>query len=261
MVGPTQRLGFVSNSAARRAVLHTLAEDARPRQAVVDAVSASESAVYDALNRLQRRGYVYERDDGDWALTGTGWAVHDLLDQIQAVEGVMDDAAEYWQTHDLSVLPECGRRTLNRLEGCSVVRSPDADPFRAARCVQDAIEGSASVDVIAPVYDDRFADALVDCDDPSPRLLVTPQLLEGAVETDGPAEEETAHLDVRVTTAGFAMAVTEDQVCVSLPKLEGGYDAKTELVARSPESVEWGASVFERVWDEATPVEAFVADE
>ncbi|WP_439026769.1 helix-turn-helix transcriptional regulator [Haloarchaeobius sp. DT45] len=257
MVGPTQRLEFVWNSTARRAVLHTLASSPRPRQAVVDAADASESAVYDALNRLQRRGYVYERDDGDWALTGTGWAVRDLLDKIQTVEDVLDDCERYWETHDLSVLPECARRNLNRLDGCSVVRSPDADPFRAARCVKDTISGSSDVDVIAPVYDDRFADALVSCDDPHPRLLVTPDLLRETARTEGPSEDATAHLDIRVAPAEFAMAATEHGFCLSLPTLDGRYDPQSELVAETRAGAAWAEMVFEDVWSDATPVEEF----
>ncbi|WP_435318735.1 helix-turn-helix transcriptional regulator [Haloarchaeobius sp. TZWSO28] len=258
MVGPTQRLEFVWNSRARRTVLHTLAASPRPRQEVVEAAPASESAIYDALNRLQRRGYIYERDDGDWALTGTGWAVRDLLDEIQAVEGVLADAEEYWRNHDVSALPECGRRNLNQLDGCEVVESPDTDPFRAARCVKQTIADAAEVDVIAPVYDDRFADALIGCDDPTPRLLVTPELLKETEGTTGPSEEATAHLDIRVTTAEFAMALTDGGLCLSLPTLDGCYDPQSELVIETEAGIEWGKSVFETVWTDATPVDAFV---
>jgi predicted transcriptional regulator len=260
MVGPTQRVEFVCSSAARRQVLATLASGPRPRQAVVTSSSASESSLYDAMNRLEERGFVYGRDDGTWAVTGTGRAVADLLGRVTTVESVVEDASSYLDGHDLGALPEAQRRELHRLDGCEVVDSPDTDPFRAARRVERAIADAERVSVLAPMYDDRFADALVGDDTRDRRLVLTPEILDSppdVAEGDGGTDREALldQVDVRIAESPFAMAVTDDGVYLSLPHLDGSYDPRTELVAESAGAAEWGEAVFQTYWDAGAPVE------
>ncbi|WP_435358730.1 helix-turn-helix transcriptional regulator [Haloarchaeobius sp. DFWS5] len=255
MFGPTERVTFIWGSAARREVLGVLAASERPRQDVVEAADASESAVYDAMNRLKRRGYVFEREDGPWALTGTGQAFTDLLERVQTVEGVVDTAPDYWATHDLSALPESSRRELHKLDGSEVIHSPETDPFRASRYVESAIEHASEVAIVSPVYDDRFASALAASPAERPRLILTPDVLRQTADTPTEDRHETDHMDIRVADAAFAMVVTGDGTYLSLPRLDGGYDPQTELVAESSAAVEWGREVYDALWADATPVE------
>lgn len=256
MVGPTELVEFVCGSRARREVLGALAAEPRSRQAVVGEAEASESAVYDAMSRLADRGYLYEREDGRWALTGTGRAVADLLDRVGTVESAVTGTDPYFDEHDLGVVPAPERRELHRLDGCSVVDSPETDPFRAARTVQRALLDADRVSVLAPVYDDRFAEALVEGEPSSARLVLSPEILDLTPETaDGADQRRFADLvDVRVAETAFAMSVTESGVYLSLPYLDGTYDPGTELVAESDSAAAWGESVFERFWERATPV-------
>ncbi|WP_435333187.1 helix-turn-helix transcriptional regulator [Haloarchaeobius sp. TZWWS8] len=253
MRGPTERAAFVWGSAARREVLSELADDPRSRQTVVETADASESAVYDAINRLERRDYVFERDDGRWAVTGTGQLFTDLLRHVETVESVVETAPDYWAAHDLSVLPESPRRELHSLRGCEPIRSPEADPFRAARYVQNAIRRAQDAAIVAPMYDDRFAEALVESEDDSPRLLVTRELVE---ETDDATatRHDVDDVRIRICDAAYAMAVTETGVYLSLPRLDGSYDPRTQLVAETTAAVEWGRSMFDQLWAAATPL-------
>ncbi|WP_435346945.1 helix-turn-helix transcriptional regulator [Haloarchaeobius sp. HRN-SO-5] len=260
MDGPTKRVEFVYGSAARRQVLGALADSSRSRQAVVASASASESAVYDAMKRLEDRGLVYEGDDGMWAVTGTGRAVADLLDRVGTVESVVEDSAAYLDSHDLGVVPAAQRCELHRLEGCEVVDSPETDPFRAARRVRRAIDSADRVSVVAPVYDDRLAEALVDGDATDRRLVLTPELLDEPPDVDdgdaGTDEDVLLdRVDVRVAASSLAMTVTGGGVYLSLPLLDGSYDPSTELVAESPAAAAWGESVFETFWRKGTPVD------
>lgn len=263
MAGPTERVEFVCGSRSRQEVLATLASEPRERQAVVRTTGASESAVYDAMNRLSDRGFCYEREDGRWALTGTGRAVADLLERVGTVESVVDGTRPYFDEHDLDVLPEPDRRELHRLAGCEVVDSPETDPFRAARRVRTAIADADEVSVLAPVYDDRFAEALLEGDPDTVRLVLDPEILELAPEDSANADDPPPFaelVDIRVAEVEFAMTVTESGVYLSLPQLDGTYDTQTELVRESTTAAEWGATVFERLWAAATPVEALAED-
>jgi predicted transcriptional regulator len=263
MVGPTERVEFVCGSRSRQEVLVSLASEPRERQAVVASTTASESSVYDAISRLSDRGFCYERDDGYWALTGTGRAVADLLERVGTVESVVEDTRPYFDEHDLGVLPDAARKELHRLAGCEVVESPETDPFRAARRVRTAIADADHVSVLAPVYDDRFADALLEGDPDSARLVLDPEILELAPEDDANADEPPPFaelVDIRVAEIQFAMTVTGSGVYLSLPRLDGTYDPQTELVRESDPAADWGATLFERIWERSRPVEALVED-
>ncbi|WP_256297456.1 helix-turn-helix transcriptional regulator [Haloarchaeobius salinus] len=263
MVGPTERVEFVCGSRSRQEVLIALASEPRERQAVVASTAASESAVYDALNRLSDRGFCYEREDGRVALTGTGRAVADLLERVGTVESVVEEARPYFDEHDLGVLPEPDRRELHQLAGCEVVDSPETDPFRAARRVRTAIADADDISVLAPVYDDRFADALLEGDPDAVRLVLDPEILELPPEDDPNGDEPPPFaelVDIRVVPVEFAMTVTESGVYLSLPRLDGTYDPQTELVRESDDAADWGATVFERIWERAMPVEALLED-
>lgn len=261
MVGPTERVEFVCASESRRQVLGALASEPRRRQVVVSSAAASESAVYDAMNRLADSGFIYEREDGRWGLTGTGRAVADVLDRVGAVESVVETTGSYLDDHDLGVVPAPERRELHRLADPEVVDSPETDPFRAARRVRLAIANADHVSVLASVYHDRFAEALVEGDPDSVRLVLAPEILELDAEADGPTDDDglalSERVDVRVAEAEFAMTVTGDGVYLSLPRLDGTYDPRTELVSESSTAADWGGSVFERYWERATPIEAF----
>lgn len=263
MVGPTERVEFVCGSRSRQQVLSALASEPRPRQAVVRSTDASESAVYDAMNRLSDRGFCYERDDGLWALTGTGRAVADLLERVGTVESVVDGTRPYFDEHDLGAVPEPDRRELHHLDGCEVVDSPETDPFRAARRVRTAIGAADRVSLLAPVYDDRFADALLEGDPDSVRLVLDPEILELEADEE-PGDEEgppfVELVDIRVAAVDFAMTVTESEVFLSLPRLDGTYDPQTELVTESERAAEWGETAFERVWERARPVAELVEE-
>jgi predicted transcriptional regulator len=250
---------YVYGSRARREVLSTLAARAQSRRSVVESCESSESSVYDALNKLQRRGLVHQRDDGEWTTTGAGRVVADVVDQCSGIDAVLADE-EYWASHDVSVLPERFRRSIGALEGYEVVRSPGPDPYRANRTVAEAIRSAERVSVMTPIYHDRFASALSESAAEDRRLLMTPAMVQGIAETEPePEAVEMGSIEARVGEFDLALTVTDDSLLLSLPTLDGTYDPETELVAASPAAVEWGERLFERYWTEATDVERLAA--
>lgn len=261
MHGTLDTLEFVVGSTARREVLAALASEPATRQTVLDGVSSSKSSVYDALNKLDEHGLVYQRDDGAWATTAAGQVLSDAVTRCERAESVLAEDGDYWERHDASGLPEQFRAEFFALEGHEILRSPDADPYRAARHVADEIAAAECISVVAPVYHDRYADAMHESPDSDRRLVVTPDLIRRSIEDESSDLEGADHVESRVCDATFAMAVSSDTLLLSLPKLDGTYDAHTEVVAETDAAVDWGHRLFEHVWERATDIEQFVVDQ
>jgi len=253
-------LQFVAGSRARREVLSTLVADPATRSAVLDATGSSKSSVYDAIKRLEERGLVYQRADDRWAATAAGQVIADALRRCERTERALSADPEYWERHDAAGIPERFRAEFAALSGYEVVRSPDTDPYRASRRVADEIASADRVSVVAPVYHDRYAEALNESSGAERRLVVTPDVLREVVEGDPPGPTEDSQVATRVYDAAFAMVVSSETLLLSFPTLDGSYDPHTEVVAGSADATDWGRRLFDHVWERATGVEAYVAD-
>ncbi|NHN48642.1 DUF1724 domain-containing protein [Halostella sp. JP-L12] len=253
-------LSFVVGSAARREVLAALAPGPATRGEVLDAARSSKSSVYDALNKLEEHGLVHQRADDTWATTSAGQVLSDAITRCERTGDVLDSEAAYWEEHDATDIPERFRAEFHALEGYEVVRSPDTDPYRASRVVADTIASVGRVSVVAPVYHDRYADAMNQSPDADRRLVITPDVLEQLVEDAPDGPEGADHVESRVYAAEFAMVVSDDTLLLSLPTLDGSYDPHTEVVAETDAAIDWGERLFERIWERATDAERFVAD-
>lgn len=250
--------GFVRASQVRTEVVRALASGPADPAALIAAIDASESAVYNALSALDERGII--RSAGDrWALTGTGWLAVEVLRVGDATETLLELDPAYWRGHDPTVLPGNFRRRLHVFNGGEVFRAAGTDPEEVIRRVSRTIADAGRVDVITPVYHSQYADALADGEPPDARLVFDATLLESLQESP-PANERDppATVDIRVREAPFALVVTPDRVMLSLPTLDGEYDAKTELVADDGEAIRWGRELFERWWTSARPLSAIV---
>lgn len=258
----TGTVAFVLGSNARREVLARLADGKAGGAGIVAACDASESAAYDALGRLADRGLVAETDDGDWRLTGAGRLVADTVERCERLDAVIGSETAYWATHDPTELPERFRRSIDRLECCKVVDSPDEDPYRAARRTERAIETARTVAIVAPVYSDRHAEALLETDAERRRLLMTPEMVSRLLE-DEPAgpDADLGDLQVRVQPAAISMTVTDERLLFSLPTPGGGFDATSEVLAERDAAIQWGRRLFEHYWERGTPVRQWIASE
>ena len=253
-------LTFVAGSTARREVLSVLASDSATRGEVLDSAGSSKSSVYDALNELEEHGFIYQRDDDCWATTSAGQVFSDAIRRCERTETVIDADAAYWEGHDASGIPERFRAEFHALEGYEVVRSPDTDPYRASRLVADELATARRLSVVAPVYHDRYADSMNRSPQSDRRLVVTPDVIQQLVEDTPDNPEGANRVDSRVYASRFAMAVSDDTLLLSLPKLDGSYDPHTEVVAETDAAVDWGRRLFEWVWERATDAERYLAD-
>ena len=250
---------FVLVSQARREILSQLSDGQTNSESLVEASSVSQSAAYDAINALEEAGLIASGDEC-WSLTGLGWMASDMLDQCGRLATVVETNQCYWEQHDLSALPKRFRRQLGAVNDCIIIDSPDTDPYQAARRIKHAVDSATEeVLILAPVYDDRRAEALIRSNAPDRRVVMIPELVERLLRDDPHQPDGPADFPVRVAPVGASLIVTESELALSLPiHGEDRFDDTTIIYASSDSAVDWGRRLFEEYWDSATPVESYV---
>ncbi|WP_415381777.1 helix-turn-helix transcriptional regulator [Halosimplex sp. TS25] len=252
-------VGYVLSSSVRTDVLSSVVAERQPVDALIDSIDASESAVYNAVGELERKGLV-RTVDGKRVATGSGQLVADLLEQQENLCRLLED--DYWRTHDVAALPRRFRLRLTELADAEVFRATDTDPHAIVREVRDRVERAGTdVHIVTPIYQAEYEAVMPDS--PDSRLVVdTTVALEALDRIDSPDDarqwEETP---VRVLDAPVGVGVTDNEVMLSLPTIDRQYDSRTEVLAEDERAIEWGRDLFEYYWDRAVPNEAFLAEQ
>jgi len=252
MQGSRPLVQWVSDSGVRSEIVHEIAAESIPTNRLLESVEASESAVYAALNDLERRGVVESRES-DWTVTGSGQVVADLLAQREAVERLFDGDGDYWQAHDVSVLPEQFRLRIGALASHDMITISQTDPRRVVRTVSNKIADAEWARILAPVYREEYARALPDNE--NSRLVLDEAVIEDVLARIEPPDADEPELtEIRIGTAPIALTVTPTVLLASFPTLDGQYDTRSELRVETERAREWGEDLFEYYWEQAIPV-------
>lgn len=257
-VSTEQIVGYVLSSSVRTDVLSAVVAERRSMEALIDAVDASESAVYNAVGELERKGLV-RTVGGARAATGSGQLVADLLEQQENLCRLLED--DYWRTHDIAALPRRFRLRLTELAEAEVYRATDTDPHAVVREVRERVErAGTAVHIVTPIYQAEYEAVMPDS--PDARLLVdTTVAMEALDRIESPeAAEQWKQTPVRVLDVPVGVGVTDHEAMLSLPTIDGQYDSRTEVIAESERAIEWGRDLFEYYWDRAVPNDEFLAE-
>ena len=258
MTGSPSVFRDVLGSSVRTDVLVSIAGAPCDTDGLIESIDASESAIYNAVGDLERRGLLRE-SGGRHEVTGSGQLVADLLEQQENLCRLLGDG--YWRDHDVGALPRRFRLRLTELAGAEVFRAPDTDPHAVVREVVDRIEAAESrVDIVTPIYQAEYEAVMPDSADA--RLIIDTRVLEESLERAGSIEEarEFEHTGIRMLDIDVGVGVTNDHLMLSLPTTDEQYDSRTEVLATDERALAWGRDLYEYYWERATPVETFLAD-
>jgi len=257
-VSDDRLVSYVLNSSVRTDVLEGVVDDPVPTEALIERVDASESAVYNALRDLERRGLVRSVDDC-WGATGSGHLVADLIEQQGNLCPLLSD--DYWRTHDVGALPRRFRIRLTELADAEVYRGSDTDPHAVVREVVERVEAaSPDVDIVSPIYQAEYEAVMPDSE--RSRLLLDRTVVEEALQGVETVEEARTYerTPIRILDVDVGVAVTPDHLMLSLPTIDGQYDSRAEVIATDDRAIAWGEDLFEHYWNLGHPVEEFLAD-
>lgn len=258
--GPLQ---FVLSSSVRADVLRTVADGTRTTDALLAELDASSSAVYSALGRLEDASMLVS-DGDEWRFTGSGRLVADVVERHERLDRLLEDAGDYLATHATESIPQPFRHRMGELAGVQILETTDTTPRGVVRELTDRLEDTHSADILTPIYDEAYRGILPDIE--RSRVVFDEGVIETAVEAAGSDADVEEALErygdepIRIAATDFALAVTDDALLLSLPTLDGGYDARTEFVVEHERARHWGRDLFEVFWTEATPLEPYVRD-
>ena len=243
---------YVLDSGVRTELLVAIARNEPSTATLLEETDASQSAVYSALGDLEGRDLVDSVDER-WRVTGRGRIVADLIGTIDRIEDVFAADDRYWNNHDAGAIPREFRIRLAALSECRIERATETDPGRVKRLIGDRLDAAEEVWIATPIYDPGFAEKLAGVE--RARLL-----FDEAVVTDldkRPSDGAMEGVTVRIGSVEFALTVTDECLLASLPECDGGYDARTEIVAEDERALDWATELFEHCWSESVPVEEF----
>lgn len=256
-MGSESLVTYVAHSDLRSAVLRAVADQPRPTADLHAALDVSQSGIYKTLDELAEHGLVRETDR--WEVTARGRLVADELTRQDSLAALLDD--EFWETHDVSVLPRRFRQRLAGAGAWDLYRNPARNPQYLERMAMQLFREADRLAVGAQVYYPRFArtvDELADRGALAARIVVDEALVEEAADRYADADRP-AGVAERITELPFSYAVTGDLVALSLPTRDGTPDLDAVLVGAGEAAVELGWDLHDRYWDDATPVAEYLA--
>ncbi|MBX0285830.1 DUF1724 domain-containing protein [Halomicroarcula sp. F28] len=256
---------FVIASTVRTAIVQDLADSPTTTDELLSGISASSTAVYDALSALEERGIA--RDVGDrWALTAQGQIAADSIEVWQGTESFLATDPEYWQTHRVDVIPDPFRRRLPELGDYEVYRDGPGEPNRAEQVAVSRMAAADAPDITTPFYSLNHQRNVPDT--PETRMLVTREATDISVQRyrDGHREEveDLPAVQMRLTRCQFATVVGDEFVLFGLPTVDAAEptlsDTSATLVSETEAAVEWGKELFEYLWERSDPMEPYMVE-
>lgn len=245
---------FVTASSIREDIVRLLAKQQQPTPKLIEKLDACRSGVYKELSNLRQRGALTEAEDG-WQLTACGQLVTDTIARRQATEEFIARDPEYWQHHDLELLPDRFRRRLPDIGEYEVVRGEMPTVDRHVSEFVSRIEGNEGPDVLTPIFVRGLNDAIPDS--PDTRVLVTSEVrdrLLGNVGSESRREQAFLNAQVRVVQAEFGLGRTTGSLCLVFPSRSDG-EWQATLVSETDAAAQWGEELFESLWADAEPVD------
>ena len=256
---------FVVTSRVRTTIVQQLTSGPTATGELLGEISASESAVYDALSSLEERGIARKRQ-GTWRLTAQGRLVADSVEVWQATESFLEIDPEYWQTHRVDVIPDPFRRRLPELGDYEVHRDGPGEPNRAEQVAVSRMAAAEAPDITTPFYSLNHQENVPN--NPETRMLVTREATDISVQRyrEGHREEleDLPAVQMRLTTCQFASTIGDDFVLFGLPTVDADdaslSDTSATLVSETESAVKWGKDLFGYLWERSEPMEPYMVE-
>jgi len=249
---------FVGSSSVRMDVVSRLSTAEATTTDLIEALEASESAIYDALSNLEARGLVYKGED-TWRLTAHGQLVADSIDQRRAMDRLVETDPEYWNNHRTDVLPQEFRQRLHEVSPYDVVRGEPPQVNRHARVIAERMGATDSCRMVSPIYLRAHEPYIPNS--PETKMLLTRGVIDSVVDhiENGGREmiNRRPKAKTRLSPVDFGLNVGPTYMCLPLPATEGGSWNAT-LVSDADSAIQWAEELHASLWEDADPIEPYL---
>lgn len=254
-------LGALLLSEKRRDLMTYLLDGSRTLDEVKRDLDVTTSGIRPQIKVLKERGYVEEFGDREFRLTELGRLLAENVEPLLATVDAVRRHEEYWETHDLSAIPEHLLARLRELEGTRIVEHPEEglydphDEFFENIAESEWVRGMSPV--FHPKYPEFFHKAAAGGMDVS--LILSDTVFEKAKAEyaekvsdfldHGNAEMYVYDGDLRIAS-GF----TERFFSITLYFEDGPYDTRRDLVSLEEPAVDWGVELYDWYRERSTEI-------
>lgn len=193
-----------------------------------------------------------------YSLTNKGQIRALLLAELARGLIALKENESFWQTHDLSGIPDYLKTWILQLSGGETIRGESDDPLKSQEAFMESVSRAKKFmfgvsPITAPGYSEMIS-GLVHRG-VTVKLILAKSVISkiDPVELNAVLSAENFHL-YELQEAKVAFTVTEELVSIALFKPDGSYDPQQDLICLGPDAVKWGKELFRYYLDQAMPV-------
>jgi predicted transcriptional regulator len=228
------------------------------------ALKATQSQLLHSIRPLVADSTIIRRGgegrESTYALSTKGVILSELLSQIFSAEFAVSENESFLQSHDLSGIPSHLLARIGDLAGSCIIKSDNSNIFGMQDNYIKEIASAKKIYGIAPVMMPGDAETIIAAANRGTpvSLILTNEILSSAFSERGDILRGLLKLDnfhlYKIESAKVAFTVTDSMISLGLFLHNGDFDALTDLICRSHESVMWGTWLFRYYLESSTQI-------
>ncbi len=250
-----------TRSAVRTKTLLCLKDHELESSDLEEKLGIRATTILHSISNMIDTGLVKKSKKG-YELTNVGRVQAILIDQLVSAIVILDEHKDFWQTHDVSGIPEDLLAKIGMLGQSDILKGDPAAILKTQEYWFSEVIKSKEVaglsPVIIPTYSVAIAKALENgakVDLILTRPIMDIVMKEYSAQLKAMLEAESFKLyridrDVRI-----AYTVTDSYLSLGLFRLDGGYDVGSDLNCFGNTSRAWGKELFEYHRKMSVPIE------
>jgi len=253
-------LPHLTFSEKRKEILFLLQESPKTHSDIKDHFDVTSPEIAPRIREMGEKGLI-KKEERTYQLTEIGTLLakqlKPLLDTVQA----LDNAAEFWTDHDLSVIPGGLLDRIGDLKESMVISDDRGHIYDSHKTFTDNVLKSKRFVGVTSIYLAPWIKMFLEMARKGIEIsiIVTEGVYEKIIE-DHPCElgeglAHGGHMYV-IPHVNIAFAATDTFFSLSLYRKDGIYDPINDLVCFDPEAIRWGNTLFEYYKENAIEVKS-----
>lgn len=245
-------LGALLLSEKRRDMLTYLLDGPRTLEEIKQDLDVTTSGVRPQIKILKERNFVEEYGDREFCLTALGRLLAVNMVPLMETVDVVERHEEFWETHDLSAIPDPLLARLRELKGTRLLEHSDDSLYDPHEEFFKSIQDSSWVKGTAPVFHPKYPEFFhtVAASGMDVSLILSENVFEKVQKDYSEQVSEflafdNAEMWVYCDDLKFASGFAENFFSITLYFEQGNYDTKRDLISFDESSVQWGEELFE----------------
>ncbi len=244
------RLKAFTRSAIRTKILLCLKDRDMDSSELGEELGSRTTTILHLAKDMIETGQVKKNNRG-LSLTNLGKIQAMLIDKLVSAIVVLDKHKDFWQTHDISGIPEEILANIGMLEQFEIVASDSSAPLRVHENFLADLDRAKEIHGVSPVIYPGYSEAISKaikrgvCVD----LVLTNKILDiVAKDYTDLGRELLTHDNFRLYSIDVevkeAFTVTDTLLSLGFFRLNGDYDVGNDLICKGDMARKWGMKLF-----------------